>query len=1020
MLQQLANASLAGLLSGLALALLDTRQAANFVHSPMEIGLLLLQSTARLSLTGAVLGCFAAFVTQICTALGNRTGRSLALRPETVFTLLASPGLIYITVRLFQGGATSRLPARSILITLTAVVLLALFWSGARMILALINRTDNRDIKGAALAVISVGLALVVLALRWADAHMYKRLYLYLHSALGLATLGGLALVFRITLLRRGKPPNHLRFSTSALAAVTLLFVCALLTSDMRQSVRIASWEHTATLANLLRTTTYTREKSPNVGPDAKTLRLREERAKRARQAALSAWPTFPDAHILLITIDALRADRLGIYGNTNRQLSPNMDNWARNNATVFERSYCPAPHSSYSITSIMTSRHTHDEAMLGKEITHVTLPEVLNKNAYETEGFYTQGIFFTEGEKVGHYRRNRFGFKKLSHGAPPPEELTDKAIAAIDRIVAREEAPSFLWVHYFNVHEPYRANGLGNSPQDRYDSEIQLADKAVSRLIAYAEMAFSGEVIIAISADHGEEFKDHGGYYHGSALYDEQVRIPLIIRVPGNRPGRVRAPVSNVGLAPTLLKLVGIEPPGTMIGQDLRPAVFGGDSSHVAEPVFCAVMSQHMVVKWPHKLIADPSRKLYELYNLETDPKEQLNLYDGNQGKANELLQEIHAWRDKIATCENEDQTFLNLGHMRDVRAVSGLMQVAGNENASTSNRVEAVELLGNIRDYSAVPLLRSLLDDREIQVATTAAFVLGDLGNVSGRDLMHDALFHDDPAIRDRAGLALGRLGDSTAAPALVEALGRNNLQIREKAIRMLGRLADPSTTEPLLTALSELRNRYLVILALGKIGDPKAYDPLMKILDSDNRTDVRGYAVLSLGWLELPGAIPRLIRVLKEEPEIKWTPESLVRLGAVGPAPVFGTDVAKDLPTLKSGFGKCTEKRRIIHHEYMDRTSCQTTGRVAEITFFADIPDEAVALLRARHLLDDKSQTASLAMAVDGKPIGQVELTPEFQEFRIATEPGIWSAREHRVTFKLGKTAPFELDHFLVIEK
>jgi HEAT repeat protein len=356
----------------------------------------------------------------------------------------------------------------------------------------------------------------------------------------------------------------------------------------------------------------------------------------------------------------------------------------------------------------------------------------------------------------------------------------------------------------------------------------------------------------------------------------------------------------------------------------------------------------------------------------------------------------------------------------MRDVRAVSGLIQVAANKDASLSNRVEAIELLGGIRDYSAVPLLRNLLDDKEIQVATTAAFVLGDLGDTSGRDLMHDALFDDDPTIRDRAGLALARLGDSTASPALVEALGRNNHQIREKAIRMLGRLADPSTTEPLLSALSELRNRYLVILALGKIGDPRAYDPLMEILDSDDRTDVRGYTVLSLGWLELPEAIPRLIRVLKEEPEIKWTPESLIRLGAIGHDPVFGTDIAKGQPALKHGFENCIEKRRIIHHEYMGRTTCQTTSRVAEISFFANVPNQGIAILRARHLLDDKSQTAALTMQVDGNPIGQVELTPEFQEFRIETQPGRWLPKNHRVTLKLSKAGRFELDHFLVVEK
>jgi hypothetical protein len=106
--------------------------------------------------------------------------------------------------------------------------------------------------------------------------------------------------------------------------------------------------------------------------------------------------------------------------------------------------------------------------------------------------------------------------------------------------------------------------------------------------------------------------------------------------------------------------------------------------------------------------------------------------------------------------------------------------------------------------------------------------------------------------------------------------------------------------------------------------------------------------------------------------------------------------------------------------MHHEYMGRTTCQTTGRVAEIGFFADSPNPAIAILRARHLLDDKSQTASLTVRVDGNPIGQVELTPEFQEFRIDTPSGSWSPKEHTVTLKLGKAGPFEMDHFLVVEK
>lgn len=117
------------------------------------------------------------------------------------------------------------------------------------------------------------------------------------------------------------------------------------------------------------------------------------------------------------------------------------------------------------------------------------------------------------------------------------------------------------------------------------------------------------------------------------------------------------------------------------------------------------------------------------------------------------------------------------------------------------------------------------------------------------------------------------------------------------------------------------------------------------LNKILNSGSQLDVRGYAVVSLGWIGKPEAIPKLLELLRKEPEIKWTAESLVRLDAVGHAPLFGADIRKGSSAERRGFGKCVEKEPILDGEYLGRTVCRTLGNEAELAFFADAPDGAI---------------------------------------------------------------------------
>jgi len=1015
---RLARAVLIGTAAGWIAALLDVRQGATSLFSTGEVALLALQGIGRLGLAGAVLGTLAAVLVDLGRIAAKRSRRFEGAVAAAPVTLAAVPGIVYVAAALFRGGFTSSLPARPLLVVLLATLLIGLFWLGARLLLTLVERADRGELSRPSLLGSILGLALLALALRWCDGHLYRRLYLYLHGMLGIGTLGAFALALRLGFARLALVRGPIG-PVAALAATLVLAWGAWASIDARQTVKNAAWDHTATLADLLRITWYARSHTVPVTRSPEAAEVRRERAARVRQIEAGHWPAFRDAHILLVTVDALRADRLGVYGHTERELTPKIDAWAVDKGVVFERAYCAAPHSSFSTTSLHTSRYTHEEAMLGREIRHQTLAEVLRGAGYETRAFYTQGIFFTDGDLVGHYRRSRFGFEQVVHGAFPPRELTDRAVVALEEIV-RGGRPSFLWVHYFNVHEPYESTRFGDTPAARYDGEIFETDGEVVRLIERAGELLGGQLIVFFSSDHGEEFGDHGGYYHGSSLYEEQVRVPLIIATPGGAAGRVPVPVSLTALAPTALELVGVEPPGGMAGPDLRPALFGDGGAFVAEPVFASVMRHHMIVDWPLKLIVDPSRGLFELYDLVEDPGERVNRYDVRKQDADRLLGNLHGWLEEIGKGEHEARTALNLGHMHDTSAVPEIARIAQNSGAPREERIEALELLGEIRERSVIPVLETLLEDPDDRVAVAAALALGRMGNTAGRELLVESLYDSDPAQRDKAALTLGRMGDRAAARALTEALGRNDVKTREQAIRMLGRLGDPSTVDALLESLAEDRTRYLTVLALGKIGHPKALEPLLEVIEQRRYTDVRGYAVVGLGWLGERAAIPRLTRLLAEEPEIKWTTEALVRLGAVGEAPLFGLDAVEGLGAAAGGLGRCTAKPKIIHGDYLTRTTCRTTGGAVSLSFEAAATGGATVFVSARHLGRDEGTIKRLDIAVDGAAIGAVEIAAARGEYRLETSGDLWGPGLHRVTLKLRGGGTFELDHLLVLAR
>src|SRR6185369_11796613 len=203
---------------------------------------------------------------------------------------------------------------------------------------------------------------------------------------------------------------------------------------------------------------------------------------------------------------------------------------------------------------------------------------------------------------------------------------------------------------HFFEPHEPYErheAFSFGGGDVDRYDSEIAYTDAAVGKLIAAVRKRRPNTVII-VAADHGEEFDEHGGRYHGSTLYDEQLRIPLIISIPGIASHVVDGPVELLDIAPTLLNLLDIPVPVRMRGTDLGPwlGVPAAPSARLP-PAFAEVEDKRMVVAGTDKLLCDLHWGSCAYYDLAVDPREQRNLAEARPDRAAELRATLDQWLD-------------------------------------------------------------------------------------------------------------------------------------------------------------------------------------------------------------------------------------------------------------------------------------------------------------------------------------------------------------------------------------
>jgi arylsulfatase A-like enzyme len=407
--------------------------------------------------------------------------------------------------------------------------------------------------------------------------------------------------------------------------------------------------------------------------------------------------------NIVLIIADTLRADALSCYGAPAGS-TPALDRFAAD-AVRFENAFSQSTWTRPSIATILTSLYpsvhgaVHKMDALSDRVT--TVAEALRANGYWTAGVvsninvapvfnFNQGfdeytylapafyfwatdsatqLAIYKGLRVLHERlfREYIYYYHYYQDAQIVDETVTKWLAHAP------PQPFFLLIHYMDPHDPYFEipyNGRGvarvttpNPPPAQRDRLHQLYAEDASYLDGYLDTLFSrfkslglyDDSVIAVTADHGEEFQDHGGWWHGTSLYQEQVHVPLIVkRAHEERGGTVESGIArSLDIAPTLMAAAGLPAPAEFSGHDLFASPPANTPPLFAEEDLEGnVLASLRIGSW--KIItanASNPRGLnpVELYDLSLDPGERQDLAAAEPGRTQQMLRALAEERERI-----------------------------------------------------------------------------------------------------------------------------------------------------------------------------------------------------------------------------------------------------------------------------------------------------------------------------------------------------------------------------------
>jgi len=361
--------------------------------------------------------------------------------------------------------------------------------------------------------------------------------------------------------------------------------------------------------------------------------------------------PVDKDLNVIVVSFDALRPEYLGVYGNP-LAVSPRLDTFAEQ-ALVFDNAYSAAQSTPTSFAAAFTGQYPFKVFLKWKLADVPTLAETFAGAGFRTGGFFNNRQLDPE-------RNFGQGFETFHVDYVPDDEtFLGEPLAWVRE---NKDDRFFIWIHFISPHAPYQVRDMsqafydtthagrfaeGSGPideigevdtaedlarfKDLYTGEVHFADHLFGIIWdSLEEMDLVDRSLVMVTADHGEGLMDHEVLFH-QQVYEEVIRIPLLIRHPGfPHGGRSDLRVSNIDFFPTLAAVAGLDDPREIDGRNLRSGNQG------PRPLLSTAMTigewRAMGLWWgDHKLIANcskPSRPVMELYDLAVDPGELNNLY--------------------------------------------------------------------------------------------------------------------------------------------------------------------------------------------------------------------------------------------------------------------------------------------------------------------------------------------------------------------------------------------------------
>lgn len=360
-------------------------------------------------------------------------------------------------------------------------------------------------------------------------------------------------------------------------------------------------------------------------------------------------------ANVLLLTIDALRAELLAELPRNRREFPQMMK--LLHSSRRFTRAYSSGAGTDIGMSTLLTG--ALDPFAVGEARLFSTLRRA---------GYRTHGVFQRE---VARWLGGELSLRGLSSrqivindphrrdvgSRPTARQVSDAGVAFL-RSVGTSGEPFLLWLHYFDIHEHHQIERRA-LPQLRgvrrgmpfYRALLSHVDGEIGRVVRQLERSgLARRTIVVLASDHGEGLAERPRLpkNHGDVLYEPLVHVPLALRLPGRPPGVIDAPVSLADVYPTLLDLVGLEREPTY-GLSLLPFLYGeqlaGPLSRLHRPLLLYEQKQNGIIVWPWKLLAWRGRGLFELYHLEKDPHERENVIDAQPEIAKRMLHQLRSY---------------------------------------------------------------------------------------------------------------------------------------------------------------------------------------------------------------------------------------------------------------------------------------------------------------------------------------------------------------------------------------